>query len=536
MDSCKQVISALKALNNQTCLAALANMGEYKRALKELQNGKPSISFADEKFKVKIGGETVTLGEKRESFRCTCPSPLICRHIIAGVIAVAESADYESESTGEGAPAAQTEPPKPVTLDKDGIRKLVGDKIFQSATERYYSAHVEITSSNPPSALVNGHKTVFLSSDAGDSVCSCKKSVCEHRAIALLKMWSDRTGEQVVADFSLPDSHTLELIESCLGLLSRLLVRGLYSATAVDSQLIMFYSLNLSKYAAPLGVNLRSLSQLLEEVTENKLFTDDGRLLYHYCKAYNLLSAVSKNALRGDALAMLLQSEKKAYYPVSKQTLISLGCYPFFTETGYVGASHIFVCNGETFSLSAVFPTIYSDYDEDEILNKAKNQTEAVLSSVSGCKIVLSDFKSNGARLSLTENTTVQNLGVAVDEFASLDVYESDYAALERSVAARDYFGASSARRFVVPYDGLQAELNDYGTVEITLILGNRELIAVMDLNEATKSACKLLTESRRKNGYAVLENYGGDFILRALFEGGSEVNLYFEGFKKRRF
>ncbi|MDE7395946.1 MAG: hypothetical protein K2M95_07500, partial [Clostridiales bacterium] len=80
MDSRESVIAALRALNNQACLTALSNVGEYKRACKELENGQPQISFADGKFTVHLGGETVTLDDKSENFRCSCPSPVICRH------------------------------------------------------------------------------------------------------------------------------------------------------------------------------------------------------------------------------------------------------------------------------------------------------------------------------------------------------------------------------------------------------------------------------------------------------------------------
>ena len=99
---------------------------------------------------------------------------------------------------------------------------------------------------------------------------------------------------------------------------------------------------------------------------------------------------------------------------------------------------------------------------------------------------------------------------------------------------ARDYFEARSVRHVVVPYDSLTAELNDSGTVEVVLALGRRSIAALVDLNAVTRAACELLISKKRKNGFAVLELYDGEYFLRTLFENGREVNLYFPDDEKK--
>lgn len=520
MDSRESVISALKALSNQPCLTALANAGEYKRACKELQSGEPQIAFADGKFTVALGGETVTLGIKSDTFRCTCPSPVVCRHILAAVMAVASRCESDETEERDGAHVSE--------FTQEEIRSAVGERIFRAALKHYASAQAEIVATEPLTALVNGHKTVFLSGIGGESVCSCKKGMCEHRAIALLKAWSLQTGEAVAARFDPPDGNTLKLIDDCLSLMAGLLERGLYAATAVDAQLLMFYSLNLSKYARPLGKNLRSLSLLLGEVLENNLFTENGRLTYHFCKAYNLLSAVFRNAENPDILARILEDDTEQYGAVAEGSFLSLGCYPFFTESGYAGVTHMLAGEEGVCSLSSVVPTVYNDYDDEEIVHLVKHQLPEIFASLAGHRVTLTDFKSNGTRLNLTEKSSVRDGGLAVDGIPDLDVYDYNFGALAQSGMARDYFAVRAMQDTVVPYDMLEAKLGDRGFVEAKLTFGGRSLTALMDLNAVTRAACERLTAEKRKDGFAVLESYDGAYYLRSLFEGGRAVDLYF--------
>lgn len=538
MDSSQSVRAALTALNNQTCLTALANAGEYKRALKLLDES-AQITFSDGKFVVAIGGETVTLGAESDTFSCTCPSPVICRHILAAVMAVCAAApDTDGADDSDETTEAEKTPNATVfeTFDKDDVRKLVGDRIFRSAVKRYAASQIEIISQDPLSALVNGHKTVFPSGWSKGSVCSCKSSMCEHRALALLKMYSQRTGESLAADTEPPDERILNMIENCLEHLSGLLERGLYSATAVDGQLLMFYSLNLSKYSNALGRNLRSLSLLVDEVLENKIFTENGRLTYHFCKAYNILSAVALNADKPDVLARILEDDTKSYRVVPKGEFLSLGYYPFLTESGYAGVTHMLAGDEGVVSLSSVLPTVYNDNSDDNLVETVKRQRSEIFTSLAGHKIVLNNFKNNGSRISVSESTIVIDGGIAIDDIPSSDIYEFDYGALAKTAYANDYFGARSTRYAVVPYDTMTAVLNDRGVVETELEFGNRSLIAELDLNPVTRSACELLLEKDRKNGFAVLEMYDSEYLLRTLFEKGEKVSLYFpdEDAKKR--
>ncbi len=114
---------ALAALDDEA-LAALANKGLVRRARKDLEQAPGEIVAADDEgLQVRIGAETVDVPANPVQASCTCPAGGVCRHILAALILLRETAEPTPPGEAVPSPDAAAEL---MAIDDETLQRLAG--------------------------------------------------------------------------------------------------------------------------------------------------------------------------------------------------------------------------------------------------------------------------------------------------------------------------------------------------------------------------------------------------------------------------
>ncbi len=123
-------------------LAGLANKGLVRRARKDLETIRPQVlepGDAAERLRVEVAGAVAELALLPAQSRCDCPASGICRHILAALIFVKESAVESANAASDGDAVGVEQIPAPIStpnaassveeviaLDDEAIGKWAG--------------------------------------------------------------------------------------------------------------------------------------------------------------------------------------------------------------------------------------------------------------------------------------------------------------------------------------------------------------------------------------------------------------------------
>lgn len=517
-----EVAAALRGVCSEAALTALANTGEYKRACKDFERGGQTVEFADGAFRVETGGEIVTLGGEPASFRCTCPSPIVCRHILTAIMAVARDAPSETAGGLDY-----------LDLDAAQIEALFGAKTYAAAAKRYGGSQIAVERSTDAVCSVNGESVVFLAGrDVASGICSCKKAMCEHKCLALLRLYAERTGAAVGGHSAALEAVDLRRIDEALAFLAAVLEKGVYACGREEAELLMFYSLNLSAASQSLGRNLRSLSLLLDEIVDNKMYVDEKKLVYHFCKTVNLLNVCRENPRDGDLLNRVLGEHKTVYVRTAQARFAVLGGYPFLADSGYVGYTTVLSDGMRVYGATSVLPTIYGETTGEKLYASVEKTARASpLTELGGRNVILRDFKTGANGNIILDERSSAEAAEAIDEegWKRLAVFEADYKAL-RAPRTLDYFEAGAARGYaLIPYTRMVCKFDESaGAVVAAFTHNGAALTARMYYNAVTAQAADELLKPAEGGGYALLSRTGDAYSLLALpgraiyFKGGA--------------
>jgi len=207
--------SALSAFDDDA-LAALSNKGLVRRARKDLETTRPRILESAEeapRLSVEVGDAVAELTIPPGQSRCGCPASGICRHILAALIFVKETA-YESQADVDGASAERTATAPSLTasdtevlaLDDEAIVRWAGKALVSRAKKALaVGLPVEFEEGEQVAArLPTRNVTCRWMPGCGPEgmVCSCHAPVvCEHRVAAVLAFQAAR-GARVLDDSS----------------------------------------------------------------------------------------------------------------------------------------------------------------------------------------------------------------------------------------------------------------------------------------------------------------------------------------------
>nr|WP_315381875.1 hypothetical protein [uncultured Sphingomonas sp.] len=117
---------------DEAALAALANKGIVRRAARDVEEGKASVSgWEGETAIVSADGETVHIDARGPAkARCTCPAPGTCRHQIAAVLLLQQQGEAAPAEDVASSPSAEI-----AALPEDAMIRFAGRAGWRAAQE-----------------------------------------------------------------------------------------------------------------------------------------------------------------------------------------------------------------------------------------------------------------------------------------------------------------------------------------------------------------------------------------------------------------
>ena len=207
--------AALAAFDDEA-LAALANKGLVRRARKDLETIRPKVlepGDAAERLRVEVGDAVAELALPPAQSRCDCPASGICRHILAALIFVKESAVESGDAASDGnavgvepiaTPVAASPVEEVLALDDEAIGKWAGKALVARVRKALaLGLPVEFEEGDRVAARLptrNVNCRWMPGCGPEGMICSCHEpGVCEHRVAVVLAFQAAR-GTRVLDD------------------------------------------------------------------------------------------------------------------------------------------------------------------------------------------------------------------------------------------------------------------------------------------------------------------------------------------------
>ena len=338
-------------------LATLSNPGLVRRALKDLD----SIAWIDQLSDsgcLSIDGQQVNLnGKGIPAAKCTCPSPGICKHIIAASIWLRNNLVQTNESTNGSESKSEK---KSVDALTDAL-SLDSVAIFKSAgianVRKAWQLLQEMTQPPQISKLQSGLNIEFMDFtvtylaggklDAMVSAAPEKQAKAIHLA-ALVSVWQlhqkiiewpkSIATEPLNAEKILTQDER-DLIDQTELIITELLELGLAHISSASAQRLLGFSLSVRAEGLPrLAALLRTLSGLINALAERKQEVDvidvlqQLARLYAWCEACRNASGEKLEKLRGQYQRDFNENEKNL-------ELLPLGAWWWQNPSGARGLS-----------------------------------------------------------------------------------------------------------------------------------------------------------------------------------------------------
>ena len=323
-------------------LAALANKGLVRRARKDMEKGAPSPVGADaESVSLQMEGQTVRLVQPAGKSTCSCASG-ICRHILASLIHLRESA--AAATAQEPSPAASAASPADeiAAIDEASLVKWAGRPLMKRAAVALSRGYeVENT---PASALVRlPAQNIIVRCLPGGldaMLCSCHAAgACEHKVAAVLALAAHKSGRPVEvpqamleASSGAPRSRD-EVRASVAELLGEMVAMGLSRLSTAAEQRLRTLATSAQ------GVDLPRLQRMLKALADEVSMTlkrdasaSSGPLLISCARLAALCEALERPT------PALVGEHRSVYMPVAGSIdLMGLGARRWRTRSGYHG-------------------------------------------------------------------------------------------------------------------------------------------------------------------------------------------------------
>ena len=354
----------LAALDDDA-LASLANKGLVRRARKDLEKAKPTVVGCEgaEGVLVEVEGSRVRVTTPVAKSTCAC-SPGICRHVLAAIMFLRESAAGAAPhapaaakgEAGHGA-AGETAAPQPgaandtaealLALDDEAIQRWAGKPLFKKAAVTL-ARGVEIDESAPAVAvrLPAQNVTVRFIGAALDSIlCSCHApAACEHKVAALLAYRAAKTGRplevpQAMLEASAGAARTREEVrDSVRRTLQEMLALGTSRLSAATDQRLR--TLAVSAHGVDLPRLERSLKTLADDVSkmlQRNAAASSASVLAGAARTAALVAALHRPT------PAVVGEHRSTYLPISGTAdIVGLGAARWRTRSGYHGLTVYF--------------------------------------------------------------------------------------------------------------------------------------------------------------------------------------------------
>jgi hypothetical protein len=336
---------ALSALDDEA-LAALANKGLVRRARKDLEQSPGEIVAADDEgLKVRVGAETVDVPASPVQASCTCPAGGVCRHILAALILLRETA--ESTPPGEAVPSPDAAA-ELAALDDETLQRLAGKPLVRRAAKALGEGLKVEFDAGPAIAIRFPTRNVVCRWVPGGGlagmICTCQAAdVCEHRVAAVLAWQRERglrtivaTPSELKAAAEAPRTRQ-EVLGSVNDVLGEMFGIGLARLSKATRQRLETLAVSCH------GIDLPRLERWLAALAEAA-----GHSLRRDARAstMKLLEQGARVAALAAALAnptaRLVGRHRTRYEQVGNLSLVGLGAERWRSESGYAGLTVYF--------------------------------------------------------------------------------------------------------------------------------------------------------------------------------------------------
>ncbi len=447
MDSKSNFLNKLKSYIssiNEEYLIGVTNKGVFNRALKDLNSGAAvKLTIEEDFIKCELpDGNTCSINENIQDFKCSCPSRSICKHTIMSYIYVKQNLQdiFDTASKEEGSIDEESEIIQDfselLNIDIKSIKSSLGDKEFGNIAKRMeFGLKVIIKEESLLQVEFEGEDTIvkFIPGQVpkdkssipvkdslivSNSICSCKsKELCKHKAEAIIQydIYKDAIDKREVISLIKKDRNiSKERLENCIKEV-RKVIGEIYSAGL--ARIPESFVDKLERTCVICHNNdVPSLEKKIKAL-QGKLKLYSSRNAAFSVESFRqllqntyILTVAMENCKDDKSLQHLVGEHKTSYYDIPPIELTGIGASSWSTESGYEGTTVYFIAEGfnKWFTYTASMP-VENKNKQDESCPWGINMD---LSRLSTSKISLINGKVNGEyRLSSSESSKGEVLG-----------------------------------------------------------------------------------------------------------------------------
>jgi hypothetical protein len=422
---------------------ALANRGLLRRARKDLETLEVRVtSETQDGVEVAVGDRIVRIGVAGPGEAdCSCPSAVICQHVITAGLWLVSAAPGPSERP-EAAPAADRLHDDLMAIDAATLTSYAG-------LPGYRWAHQMIgDQATPPSVARDSYLAVtferpaltvrYLGGGLDGLVLDQPVSHVARLRVAAVLAWQRAHG-LVLPPPPVPRAHAgRESEQSVSRSESRARLRVTVSELLRDTVAIGVSHLSPAIHerltaAATwaqgveyhrLALLLRRLADQVELLLARSALGDDLVLLDEIAVAHALVAALDAAASAGTEPAALVGRARTAYDPVRSLDLIGLGGRPWRTGSGYHGLTCVFwsPARQQFLTWTDARPDSLPGFEPRARWRQPAPWTGlATPADSTGCRLTLTHAQvSPGSRISAVESTAAAVAALGSDELISL--------------------------------------------------------------------------------------------------------------------
>lgn len=359
MDGSGDLLTRLKASLapfDDDAFAALANKGLVRRARKDLETTRPTIlGPSGDRLRVEVGDAVVAVDPTPSRSTCSCPADGTCRHVLAALIFLRESAPA-GEPAGPAADEAAAEPaPSPSSAEEI---LAVGDEVLAKWAGKALVGRATL-------ALTRGLPVEFEEAGAvvarfptrnvtcrwmpgggpAGMVCSCHAAeACEHKVAAILAFQAARGGRTLDvpetprgASADAPRTRA-EVLEAVADVTRQMVALGVSRPSRAAAERLRTLAVSAHGVDLPrLERSLRSLAEAVEQGLARTAQADAAGLLARAAHVEALA-----HAIRTRPHHTLIGEHRTSYEPVGDVEVVGMGARRWRSPSGYAGLTVVF--------------------------------------------------------------------------------------------------------------------------------------------------------------------------------------------------
>jgi len=330
-DLLNRITSLVGALDEEA-LVALANKGLLRRARKDLANGDPPAIVEEKETSLLIsaGGHHITLDERGPAqAQCSCPAPGCCQHILAVCLWLPTFAPATTRDLPTHVFTLETVQKWACADDYRRALRLVKADLLTSAKDGAVTFTGEIEVRIPAGSSLDAGIT--------NAPPRLKRAYIAAGALAILRAQGVDLPFESVERGPLP----FDLLEELQALLEEAVEMGLNHPSR--SMLARLHSVAIQCRVGGLiraSLEAESCAREMEWLLERHALADQSRFFDKMTRLHALAESIRQQGPEaGEAYVGTVRSH---YGEMGALDLVGVGCYPWETDSGFVGLTTLF--------------------------------------------------------------------------------------------------------------------------------------------------------------------------------------------------